>query len=57
MAARLEFEMEWLPKLLNKDVDKPKKPFTLNHNKNTTAKSKALGTISSPGLKSMLDSL
>ena len=57
MSARLEFEMEWLPKLLNKDVDKPKKPFTLNHNKNTTAKSKALGTISSPGLKSMLDSL
>ena len=57
MAARIEFEMEWLPKFLGNSVEKPKKSFTLNNNRNTTIKSKALSTISSPGLKSMLDSL
>ena len=57
MAARIEFEIEWLPKLLGNNVEKPKKSFTLNNNRNTAIKSKALSTISSPGLKSMLDSL
>jgi len=58
MAARIEFEVEWLPKLrgdVKNSVDGVKKNFTLNSKTNT--KSKALNTISSPGLKSMLDSL
>tara|TARA_B110000503_G_C6983944_1_gene344447 strand:+ start:60 stop:827 length:768 start_codon:yes stop_codon:yes gene_type:complete len=54
MAARIEFEIEWLPKFKN-EVDKPKNNYTLTSNKST--KSKALGTISSPGLKNMLDNL
>jgi hypothetical protein len=59
MAARIEFEREWLPKLKGENsVDKPKKNFTLNNNnKNSSTKSKALNSISSPGLKNMLDSL
>lgn len=58
MAARIEFEREWLPKLrgdVQNSVDAPKKNFTLSNNKNQ--KSQALNTLSSPGLKSMLDSL
>ena len=58
MAARIEFEVEWLPKFrgdVKNSVDGVKKNFTLNSKTNT--KSKALNTISSPGLKSMLDSL
>ena len=56
MAARIEFEQEWLPKLKGEDsVEEPKKNFTLKSKQNS--KSKALNTLSSPGLKSMLDSL
>ena len=56
MAARIEFEQEWLPKLKEKNsVDKPKKQFTLQSK--TSSKSKALNTIKSPGLKNMLDNL
>ena len=55
MAARIEFEKEWLPKLKN-NLDTSKKNYTLSHN-NKSTKSKALGTISSPGLKNMLDNL
>ena len=55
MAARIEFEIEWLPKFSQNSVDAPKKNYTLTSNKST--KSKALNTISSPGLKNMLDSL
>jgi hypothetical protein len=54
MAARIEFEREWLPKF-KKDQNKPKDNFTIKNKK--TTKSKALGNISSPGLKSMLDNL
>jgi len=54
MAARIEFEREWLPKF-KKDQDKTKDNFTIKNKK--TTKSKALGNISSPGLKSMLDNL
>jgi hypothetical protein len=57
MAARIEFEIEWLPKFSKNSVAAPKKNYTLASNKNTTVKSKALNTISSPGLKNMLDSL
>jgi hypothetical protein len=55
MAARVEFEIEWLPKFKN-NVDTSKKNYTLSNN-NKSTKSKALGTISSPGLKNMLDNL
>ena len=56
MAARIEFEREWLPKLKEENsVEPQKKNYTLNTK--TNSKSKALNTISSPGLKNMLDSL
>jgi len=57
MAARIEFEIEWLPKFSKNSVEAPKKAFTLSSNKKSSSKSKALNTVSSPGLKNMLDSL
>ncbi len=58
MSARIEFEREWLPKLKGEDsVEPQKKNYTLSSNKKTNPKSKALTSISSPGLKNMLDSL
>ena len=60
MAARIEFEIEWLPKLrgdVQNNVAPQGKNFTLTSNKKTNTKSKALNTIASPGLKNMLDSL
>jgi hypothetical protein len=57
MAARIEFEREWLPKLTG-SLDTPKSNFTLDSNKTTSSsKNKALGNIKSAGLKNMLDSL
>ena len=58
MAARIEFEIEWLPKFKN-GVDVSKENFTLSNNKkpSTNVKSKALGSIKSEGLKNMLDNL
>ena len=58
MAARVEFEKEWLPKFKN-NVDSKKSNYTLNTNKvkSSSTKSKALGTIKSEGLKNMLDNL
>ena len=59
MAARIEFEREWLPKLLGK-VEDSKKKFTLETNKPTNspaAKAKALGSVKSEGLKALLDNL
>jgi len=56
MAARIEFEIEWLPKFSQNSVAAPKKNYTLSGNKKSS-KQKALNTVSSPGLKSMLDSL
>jgi len=60
MAARVEFEREWLPKLKG-NVDTSKKNFTLGDNvkgkTTTSSKSKALGSIKSEGLKNMLDNL
>ena len=57
MSARIEFEMEWLPRLSGENVEKLKKSRILGNNKNPNIKSKALGTIASSGLKNMLDSL
>ena len=56
LAARVEFEREWLPKLKGENsVEEPKKNFTLKTK--TKTKSKALNTIQSEGLKNMLDNL
>jgi hypothetical protein len=63
MAARIEFEREWLPKLKEgkKSVDTPKKNFTLDNkpqmSKKTPTKDKALGSMKSEGLKNFLDNL
>ncbi len=58
LAARVEFEKEWLPKFKEKkqnNLEEPKKSFTLNNK--TNVKTKALGSLSSVGLKNMLDDL
>ena len=57
MAARIEFEVEWLPKFSINNLDKPKNNYTLTSNNNKSTKTKALGTIKSVGLKNMLDNL
>ena len=63
MAARIEFEREWLPKLKGEQgsVDKLKKNYTLgttpNSSKKMSTKVKALGSIESNGLKTMLENL
>ena len=54
MAARIEFEREWLPKFKEGNT-KSKENFKLKSNR--TTKSKALSSLSSPGLKNMLDKL
>jgi hypothetical protein len=61
MAARIEFEREWLPKLQG-NVDNQKKSFILETNKKSVPvtsdkKAKALGSLKSEGLKNMLDNL
>ena len=60
MAARIEFEREWLPKFKG-DLATPEKNFILDSNtkkkSNTSVKSKALGSIKSEGLKNILDNL
>ena len=63
MAARIEFEREWLPKLKREknNLDTQKSNFTLGNSTNqkstSSTKSKALGSIKSEGLKNMLDNL
>jgi hypothetical protein len=60
MAARIEFEREWLPKLQG-NVESQKKSFTLGNNKSapltSAAKSKALGSVKSEGLRNLLANL
>jgi hypothetical protein len=61
MAARIEFEREWLPKFSGNGLDESKKKFTLEANKKyptpAAAKQKALGSVKSEGLKNLLDNL
>jgi len=63
MAARIEFEREWLPKLKEgkKSVDVKKENFTLgtkpNTSKKTSTKEKALGSFKSDSLKNLLDNI
>jgi hypothetical protein len=55
MAARIEFEKEWLPKFNGETIEAPKKSFVLETK--IATKQKALGTVKSEGLKNLLDSL
>jgi hypothetical protein len=62
MAARIEFEKEWLPKFQGKNLEESKKNFTLGGNKpngktQSAQKSKALGSIKSEGLKNLLNNI
>ena len=63
MAARIEFEREWLPKLKEgkKSVDSAKGNYTLgnktNSNKKTPTKDKALGSIKSNNLANLLNNI
>ena len=57
MAARIEFEREWLPKLKG-NVEGQDKNFTLTDKpKSASKQQKALGSIKSEGLKNLLDNL
>ena len=60
MAARIEFEIEWLPKFKN-NVDTSKSNYTLTANTKkqniSSTKNKALGSIKSEGLKNLFDNL
>ena len=63
LAARVEFEREWLPKLKEgkKSVEIKKNNYTLgtkpNTSKKLSTKTKALSSMKSDGLKNMLDNL
>jgi hypothetical protein len=57
MAARIEFEKEWLPKFKG-NLDASEKNYTLTNKqpvKKTSIKTKALGNIQSEGLKNVMD--
>jgi len=56
MAARIEFEREWLPKFKN-PVPPQEKNFTLNAESKKSTKDKALSQIQSKGLKDLFDKL
>ena len=57
MAARIEFEKEWLPKLLGPKQEVPKKEnFKLNKN-NSAIKQKALKSMSNPGLAELMKNI
>jgi len=55
MAARIEFEREWLPKFRGEEVKEEN--FTLKKEKKTPIKQKALSNVGSQSLKNMLDNL
>ena len=58
MAARIEFEREWLPKLLGPRVEKPAKEnnFSLNKN-NSNVKAKAMKKMANPALANIMKNL
>jgi hypothetical protein len=57
MAARIEFEKEWLPTFKETKVKAKNENFTLTKEKKTPIKQKALGSIKSESLKNLLDNL
>jgi len=54
MAARIEFEREWFPKLYGDNLENKGKSSTLKSDKKTNIKTKALGNIKSEGLKNVM---
>jgi hypothetical protein len=60
LAARVEFEMEWLPKLLGPKQEQPKESkkdnFKLNKN-NSAVKQKALKTMANPALAELMKNI
>jgi len=56
MAARIEFEREWLPKFKN-PVPPQKESFILNTESKKSTKDKALSQLESKGLKDLFDKL
>ena len=60
LAARIEFEVEWLPKLLGPKQEQPKEPkkdnFKLNKN-NSAVKQKALKTMANPALAELMKNI
>jgi hypothetical protein len=58
MAARIEFEVEWLPKLLGPRIEKPAKEtnFSLNKN-NSNVKAKAMKKMANPALADIMKNL
>jgi len=58
MAARIEFEKEWLPKLLGPKQEVPKKENNFKLNKNNSAvKQKALKSMSNPALAELMKNI
>lgn len=57
MAARIEFEQVWMPKLKGEVTQSNSSNFTIEKNKKAPVKTKALGNIKSEGLKSLLDNI
>jgi hypothetical protein len=57
MAARIEFEQAWLPKLKGEVTQNNSSNFTIEKTKKSPVKTKALGNIKSEGLKSLLDNI
>ena len=56
MAARIEFEREWLPKFKN-SVPTQEKNFILTKEAKKSTKDKALSQLESKGLKDLFDKL
>ena len=58
LAARVEFEVEWLPKLLGPKQEAPKKENNFKLNKNNSAvKQKALKTMANPALAELMKNI
>jgi hypothetical protein len=57
MAARIEFEQVWMPKLKGEVTQNNSSNFTIEKNKKSPVKTKALSNIKSEGLKSLLDNI
>jgi hypothetical protein len=57
MAARIEFEQVWMPKLKGEVTQSNSSNFTIEKNKKAPVKTKALSNIKSEGLKSLLDNI
>jgi hypothetical protein len=57
MAARIEFEQVWMPKLKGEVTQNNSSNFTIEKNKKLPVKTKALSNIKSEGLKSLLDNI